>query len=134
LRRAKEELLMCLALFPLLRDAGHFSAELCGVAQARLNQILVGIDDLSSTPIDGWLKLRLPTLPPVPKASHADRLALQKRIDEAAMQERLFPQPLRPVAPKRQTDLEPAAEEQPSDDENVTPPAVADGEDDSAAG
>ena len=103
LRRAQEDLWMCLARFTMLTDAGHFSRELCYEAQSRINQILVGIDQLNDTPMEKWLDLELP-----PRISMGDsrtaameRGALDNKISAAANIPRFFPPKLKPTLVKK---------------------------------
>src|SRR5262249_3772924 len=93
LRRAKDEMLHCLGLFSMLADEGHFSDELGNEAQRRIDQILVGIDQLARTPPDRWLAI---TLPPLASAAARDtscnaRRELKRRVQLAANVAPFFP-------------------------------------------
>jgi hypothetical protein len=114
-RRAKEEMLMCLAQFRLLTDRGLFSPEIGGRAKVRIIQILAGIDQLSVTPMDQWLSLKLP--PPVPSTDPrtfaSERRALDAKVEAAADIRRLFPQAIKASVNRRPQEASPPIEEPP---------------------
>jgi hypothetical protein len=95
LQRARENMLTCLAEFPTLTDEGYFCDELCLEARRRIDQILRGIDQLLTTPVEEWLKVELPPIErtePLDNSSvAATRQALKHRIAAIANVSRYFP-------------------------------------------
>jgi hypothetical protein len=83
LDRAKELMLSCSLSFTHLALEGFINEAISKESQRRIEQILLGIDQLATTPVEEWLSLQLPTVAEA-TASPKQPNALQQMVARVA--------------------------------------------------